>query len=63
MIDFERILKRGEHLEKIIRWLTIIVFVAIVFAWIGQVFIAAYFVDNPAILSSWIGELIEGFNQ
>lgn len=63
MIDFERILKQGEQLEKLIRWLVIIVFVSVVFAWIGQVFITAYLVNNPEILSSWIGELIEGFKQ
>lgn len=56
MYDFER-------LEKFIRWIVILVFVAVVLAWIGQEIVAVYFTNNPTILSSWIGELIEGFHQ
>lgn len=63
MYDFERIRKQGIHLERYVRWFVIFVFVAIVFAWIGQMFIAGYFVDNPEILGSWIGDLIHGFYQ
>lgn len=63
MYDFDRFRKQGAHFEKLIRWVVIFVFFAIVFAWIGHEVVAAYFVKNPDILNSWIGQLIDGFIQ